>query len=464
MTQDILIVDDEKDIRELVSDILEDEGFSTRTASDSLTAFDAIRARVPSAIILDIWLQGSQLDGLGILETLKNQFPQLPVIMISGHGNIETAISSIRLGAYDYLEKPFKEDKLKTLVRRAIESARLRLENEDLKLRTVHENKLVGESTAINQLNAVIERVAGASSRIFITGPAGCGKELAGRLVHQNSLRKERPFVVLNAASLSQQHMEEELFGVESGDISGVVKKVGLFEKAHGGTLFIDEVGDLPMVIQGKLLRLLQENSFERVNGNARVAVDVRIIASTSKDMDAQIQAGKFREDLFYRLNVVPIAVPALKERREDIKSLAYYFMKRYAHILGVTPHRLAEDAIAVLETCEWPGNVRQLKNIIEWLLIMVPNKEGQLITAVQLPREILSGNKEVNGQEEKNYITLPLKEAREQFEKYYLMIQLERFNGNISRAASFIGMQRSALHRKLKQLKIRTGMDVDGD
>ncbi len=456
MSLDVLVVDDEADIRDLISDILKDDGFSTRLASNSNSALAALNERIPSAIVLDIWLQGSDLDGLGILEKVKSKYPNLPVIMISGHGNIETAINSIKLGAYDYIEKPFKEDRLLRLLRRAIETARLKNENAELRVRGVLENQLVGNSPAVTSLKNAIDRVAATESRVMIAGPAGCGKEIVARLIHQKSKRRNGPFTILNAASISPEKVESELFGLEDDSgFSNNIRKVGTFEKSHGGTLFLDEVADMPLAAQGKILRILQESSFERAGSNKKVSVDVRVIAATNKDLQKEIAEGRFREDLYYRLNVVPIKIPSLKERLGDLIPLANYFIKRCASMLGVAPKTLSQSAVATMEVYDWPGNIRQLRNVIEWLLIMSPEDASE-ITSSMLPPEILSSNPMSSSSGiNPDIMGLPLRAAREIFEREYLATQLQRFGGNISRTASFIGMERSAFHRKLKSLGV---------
>lgn len=462
MSLDILIVDDEKDIRDLVSDILKDDGYNTRVANDSVTALDAVNERVPAAVVLDIWLQGSAMDGLGILESIKQQYPNLPVIMISGHGNIETAINSIKLGAYDYIEKPFKEDRLLRLVRRAIETVKLQNENEQLKIKSGFESHLIGNSSAVTALRTAIDRVAQTESRVMLTGPAGCGKEVVARLIHQKSHRNKGPFVILNAASISPERVEEELFGCEP-NASRPKKIIGTFEKAHGGTLFLDEVADMPLAVQGKILRILQEKSFERVGGNRLVQVDVRVIASTNKNLQKEIDAGRFREDLYYRLNVVPVKIPSLKERRGDLLPLTEYFIKRCVQTLGVAERRISDSAIAAMEIYSWPGNVRQLRNVIEWLLIMAPDDVSVPISSSMLPPEILSNNKiSTSDAMSTDVMGLPLRAAREVFEKQYLTAQLSRFDGNVSRTAAFVGMDRSAFHRKLKTLQIHSNSEEE--
>lgn len=456
MAADILIVDDEEDIRELISDILEDEGYSTRTANSSDAALNALAERVPSALVLDIWLQGSELDGLGVLELVKKKHPDLPVVMISGHGNIETAVNSIQMGAYDFIEKPFKEDRLLLVIKRALENSNLRRENEELRLRSGAEWELVGASAVMNNVRSHIEKVAPTNSRVLITGAPGTGKEVAARMIHAKSRRAKGPFVVLNAAAMSSDWIDAELFGQESRSPAGGAEKIGTLERAHRGTLFIDEVADMPMETQGKILRALQENSFERLHGNRRVEVDVRVIAASNRDLNAEIAAGRFREDLFYRLNVVPLRIPSLKEHREDIPELAQYFLKRAAESAGLSPRKLAEDALAALQNYDWPGNVRQLRNVMEWALIMAPGGNREPIKADMLPSDLFESSMAAFQMDIKHDImALPLREAREMFEKQYLMSQINRFGGNISKTSNFICMERSALHRKLKMLGI---------
>ncbi len=456
MAHDILIVDDEADIRMLIAGVLRDEGYATREAGDSRAAIAAVRARRPSLVILDIWLQGSELDGMGILDVLRREHPNLPVLMISGHGTIETAVSAIKLGAYDFVEKPFKTDRLLVLIERAIEASRLRRENEELRLRTGGAAELVGQSQAIGHIRQAIDRVAPTGSRVLVTGPAGAGKEVVARLVHSHSRRAEGPFVVLNCATMRPERLEVELFGTEAAEGADGRRKVGTFELAHSGTLLLDEVADMPLETQGKIVRALQDQTFERVGGSTRVEVDVRVIASTNRDLTAEMAAGRFREDLFYRLNVVPIRVPSLRERREDIPVLARHFMARSAETSGLPPRGLGEDALAALQAYEWPGNVRQLRNVIDWLLIMAPGDGREPIRADMLPSEIGQTTPAVLRWDKAGEImTLPLREAREVFERQYLLAQLTRFGGNISRTASFVGMERSALHRKLKSLGV---------
>ena len=460
MAHDILIVDDEGDIRSLIAGILEDEGHSTREASNSDEALEGIRARRPSLIIQDIWLQGSRLDGLGVLDAVKLDHPEVPVVMISGHGTIETAVQAIKLGAYDFIEKPFKADRLLLVVDRAIEAARLRRENEELKLRTGGSSgELIGSSTLVVQVRQAIERVAPTNSRILVTGPAGSGKEVVARLIHARSRRVDGPFVVINCAAMHPDRMEIELFGTEHGmDGPDTPRKIGTFEQAHGGTLLLDEVADMPLETQGKIVRVLQDQMFERVGGGKKVEVDVRVVATTNRDLQTEMAAGHFREDLFYRLNVVPVKMPSLRDRKEDIPALSRQFMLMSAAMAGLPPRPISEDALAALQAYDWPGNVRQLRNVVDWLLIMAPGDSREPIRADMLPAEIGAITPAVLRWEKSSEImTLPLREARELFEREYLLSQVNRFAGNISRTATFVGMERSALHRKLKLLGVNT-------
>jgi len=458
MAHDILIVDDEEDIRMLVAGILEDEGYKTSVAADSDAALEALEVSPPPALlILDIWLQGSTLDGMELLNMLRRLHPELPIIMISGHGNIETAVSAIKLGAYDFIEKPFKSDRLLLQITRALEAASLRRENTELKLRVGPEPVLIGESGVVGLLQAAIKKVAPTGSRVMISGPAGSGKEVIARLIHDQSYRRDAPFVVVNSAMMRPESLEQELFGSEQDRSDpNSTRHLGTFERAHGGTLFFDEVADMPLETQGKMVRVIQEQSFERVGSGARVEVDVRVIAASNRNLVAEIEAKRFREDLFYRLNVVPIVVPALRERREDIPKLAKYFMQRAAESSGLPPRVIAAGALAVLQACEWPGNVRQLRNVIEWLLIMSPGTSKDDVTAAMLPPELSAGGSDMSGDQLGGEVMgLSLRDAREVFERKYLSTQLSRFGGNISRTAQFVGMERSALHRKLKSLKV---------
>jgi two-component system nitrogen regulation response regulator NtrX len=455
MAHDILIIDDEADIRELVAGILEDEGFGTRTARDSDSAIAEISARRPSMVFLDIWLQGSKLDGLQLLDIIKMDHPEVPVVMISGHGNIETAVAAIKKGAYDFIEKPFKADRLILVANRALETSRLKREVRELKQLSPVSTSLVGHAPAMNQLRQTVERAAKANSRILIVGPPGSGKEMAARSLHALSARAEGPFVAINAAGIVPEWMESELFGMDQTN-GEQQRKAGALEEAHGGTLFINEVADMPMETQGKILRVLVDQTFQRVGGTTKVNVDVRIVSSTARNLESEIAAGHFREDLFHRLSVVPIRVPPLSERREDIPELVEYFMTQISGATGLPKRRIGEDAMAVLQSHVWPGNVRQLRNNVERLMILAGGEPDAVITADMLPQDVGSmvPAMPTDGKGE-HIMGLPLREAREVFERDYLIAQISRFSGNISRTAEFVGMERSALHRKLKALGV---------
>lgn len=462
MALDILIIDDEADIRDLVSGILEDEGFGTRTAADSDSALAALSERRPSLVILDIWLQGSRLDGLELLSLIKDRDPSLPVIMISGHGNVETAVAAIKRGAYDFIEKPFESDQLLLLVQRATEAERLRRENEELRERAGMDLELTGNSPAINNVRNVLKKVAATGSRVLITGPAGAGKEVAARLLHHWSPRANAPFVVIGAASMEPERVEVELFGLEK---DGVVVKTGLFEQAHGGSLLLDEVGDMPLHTQAKVLRVLTDQVFQRVDGTRNVRVDVRVISASTKDLREEITAGRFREDLFYRLNVVPIRIPALSERREDIPALIDLFLKRLCTQRGRRIPTISDDALAALQAYDWPGNVRQLRNMIERTLILAAGDDITDIELGMLPPEVVAEPAKLFPSEAaQSIMATTLREAREAFEREYLRVQIRRFSGNISRTAAFIGMERSALHRKLKALGLGEDDRAEGE
>jgi two-component system nitrogen regulation response regulator NtrX len=461
MALDILVVDDEADIRELVAGVLEDDGYSTRVAADSDAALLAIADRRPSLVLLDVWLKGSRLDGLELLDEIKRRDATMPVLVISGHGNIDTAVAAIRRGAADFIEKPFEAERLLLLVERATETERLRRENESLRARIGYEDELTGTSSAINGVRATLKRVAPTGSRVLFTGPAGVGKEVAARLLHNWSPRASAPFVVVSAARMTPERVDEELFGIERADHDVVP---GLLERAHGGTLFIDEIADMPLDTQARVLRVLTDQSFVRVQGTRTVKVDVRVVSATSRDLQGEIQAGRFREDFYYRINVVPVHIPALSERREDIPPLVNHFAARYAADRSAAAPVFAVEALAALQAYDWPGNVRQLRNIIERTIILAPASRMNCIEVDMLPPEVRTdadrGTPLMPGG---TVMGAPLREARETFEREYLRIQIRRFSGNISRTAAFIGMERSALHRKLKILGMMDDR-LDGD
>lgn len=449
---DILIVDDERDIRELISDILEDEGYATRKAGSSDECMARLEEAQPALMILDIWLKDSQMDGIDILKTVKRDTPEIPVVIISGHGNVEIAVAAIKQGAYDFIEKPFNIDQLMVVIRRAMETSRLRRENTDLKRRDSGPAEMIGTSAAYRTLVSQLEKVTKSNGRVMLSGPAGSGKEIAARYIHANSGRASAPFITVNCASIEPDRMEEVLFGRESSE-RGV--EPGLLEQAHGGVVFFDEVADMPLGTQSKILRVLVDQQFQRVGGGDKVKVDLRVISATNKDLEAEITAGTFREELYHRLNVVPIAVPSLADRREDIPLLTNHFIAQFNEAQGLPLREVADEAVALMQTMLWPGNVRQLKNLVERVLILGDGSGP--IEAKDLPRE------EEKPQEEGRVVlsgalaTLPLREAREAFEREYLLTQINRFGGNISRTASFVGMERSALHRKLKSLGVVT-------
>ena len=456
MAIEVLVVDDEADIRDLVSGVLEDEGYAVRTAADSNGALSAVEDRRPAMVLLDVWLQGSRLDGIQLLQELKRRDPTLPVLMISGHGNLDTAVAAVREGAIDFIEKPFEAERLIYLVHRATETERLRRENEVLRQQIGHEDQLHGSSVAINTVRATLKRVAPTGSRVLISGPPGVGKEVAARMIHQWSPRARASFIVLSAATMSPERVEAELFGSEEG---GAVRP-GLLEHAHGGTLFLDEIADMPLTTQGKILRVLTDQSYTRVGGQRPVKVDVRVLSATSRNLQDEIAAGRFREDLFYRLNVVPVRLPALRERREDIPELVSNFLTRIAAERRLALPTVSEEAMAALQAHEWPGNIRQLRNIIERTLILAPGDRVACIEVDLLPAEIVDQQGSANAGPAMAIMGSPLREARESFEREYLRIQIRRFSGNISRTATFIGMERSALHRKLKALGIADKRD----
>jgi two-component system nitrogen regulation response regulator NtrX len=436
MGHDILIVDDERDICTLIAGILEDEGHTARRAHNSTEAIDAVRQRRPALVILDVWLQGSELDGLQLLEVIRREEPPVPVVMISGHGTIDTAVSAIKTGAYDFIEKPFKADRLLLVVDRAIEADRLRRENASLRRRAGGEVTFVGSSGAAANMRSQLDRVAPTGSRVLITGPSGAGKETVARLIHQGSKRADGPFVVVNCSAMPAERLELELFGTDGESAADSLRVSGAFEMAHGGTLVLKEVADLPVPLQSRLARVLQEQSFTRDGGTTKVEVDVRVLASTAHALQDEIAAGTFREELFHRLNVVGLRVPPLSERREDIPEVANDLLQRVADATGLPARPIGEDTLAALQ----------------------PSGGGP-IRADALPNDVSEDAPSVLRWEKGGEIMqLPLRDAREVFEREYLLAQVTRFGGNISRTATFVGMERSALHRKLKSLGLHGG------
>ena len=461
MALDVLIIDDEADIRDIISDILKDEGFTSRSVASSEQAFKSISEKTPNAIILDIWLQGSDLDGLGILEIVKKQYPLMPVVVISGHGTIETAVSAIKIGAYDYLEKPFTHDKLMIVLKRACESAKLRRENIDLKSRVIDKTEFVGNATITTRLKGEIEKVAPTSGRVMIHGAVGSGKELASRLIHKKSRRANGSFIVFSPTSMSPNKIQQELFGdSERHDTNSFYdKRISVLEAANNGTLYIDEVGDLPNLAQNRLLKFLKDQILTK-SENKSIKLDVRLITSTTKDLQVEIAHGRFRQDLYYRLNVVPLSVPILAERKEDIPLLVKYFVTQLSKFSGLKERQFSDEAIAALQAYNWPGNVRQLRNVIEWTLIMNPPSAGVMekIKSDMLPQDVINNSVNISKPDTNlDMMSMPLREAREVFERQYLTAQMNRFNNNISKTSTFVGMERSALHRKLKTLNIHT-------
>lgn len=464
----ILVVDDEADIRSLISGILEDEGYAVASAANSQKTFEHLETNIPDLVILDIWLQNSELDGVEILKVLRKRYPDMPVIMISGHGTIETAVSSIKIGAYDFIEKPFKSDRLILMIRRALEAAELKKENTSLKEIAGQKGNvsLTGKSQAIQGVRQMIERVAQTNSRVMITGEPGTGKETAARLIHKISGRQKRPIIIVNCATMHPDHIEEEIFGVEKG---GEILH-GLFEQANGGTLLFDEISDMPMETQGKLVRILQEQTFNRVGGNKQISVDIRFLAASNRNLEDLIERGTFRKDLYYRLNVVPLHMPRLKDRIQDVPELVKIFAKEIESQSGLMPKTFTPKLMSALQSYEWPGNIRQLRNAIEWMMIMSGPQTSRICVEF-LPQNLGYAQSQKSDVNTKTSIQMmpeimskPLREAREEFERHYLLSQIKKFDGNISKTAKFVGMERSALHRKLKLLQVTNSQENGED
>jgi len=459
---DILIVDDEEDICRLIADILKDEGYEPRYVKDSLSALEELADRQPSLLLLDIWLEGSQLDGLGILEIVSKKYPNIPVLMISGHGNIETAVNSIIMGAYDFIEKPFKEERLVLACQKAIENAELKRTNQILQSKIIPEDEFIGNSAVINALMGIVEKYAATKSRVFLTGETGSGKKHMARVFHNNSDLKDRPLIIFSPASYKPEQLEEVIFGKGidgEGSFSSAMPKESIFEAAKGGTLVIDEVTNLPLEIQGKMLKALATNKYKRMGSEKEYPINCRIISTTSRDMDAEVAEGRFKGDFYHRLNVVPVAMPPIRERRDDIPLLCNYFLEKYAEISGKAAKTLSEEALSVIQSYEWPGNIRQLRNVVEWITIMSPKTDNEIIEVSSLANDIFSSVPNIPGSDQiennVDIMSMPLRDARELFEKQYLLAQVNRFGGNISKTSAFIGMERSALHRKLKSLNV---------
>ncbi len=454
MSIDVLVVDDEADIRDLVSDILKEEGFTTKTAANSMQALKILHEKTPSAIILDIWLQGSELDGLGVLEIVKKRYPLMPVIVISGHGTIETAVNAIKMGAYDYLEKPFSHDKLVILLKRACEATKLKRENLDLKSKVINKTELIGNSHITAKLKSDIEKAALATSRVFIQGKIGSGKELAARLIHKKSKRASGPFVIFSPVCMDPDRIHQELFkGIDNQDI----RRPSILEVANSGTLYIDEISGLPVSVQVNLLKFLQDQMFHKPGGKP-IKLDIRVIAATSKTIQEEISKGEVLEDLYHRLNVISLKVPSLYERKDDMSVLVKYFVKQLSKFSGLKTREFSDETIAAFQVYSWPGNIRQLRNVIEWTLIMnsLSSNNNQVIKPTMIPPEILvNGSSPAKQEDNVDIMIMPLREAREVFEKQYLAAQMHRFNNNISKTSAFVGMERSALHRKLKLLNL---------
>ena len=456
MSEEILIVDDESDIRSLLSLTLEDEGFSTVQAANAEQARDIVSKRLPSCAILDIWMRDSDMDGLGLLSWCKEIYPDMPILMISGHGTISTAVEAIRNGAYDFIEKPFKAERLILTVRRALQAKRLEIENQLLRARTAvyKEPDFIGNAPKIKQLKNDIEKIAPTSSRVLIQGRPGSGKETVARLIHNRSSRSEHPFVVVSCSRLTGEKADAELFGSENFPYGRRI--VGLLEQAHLGTLYFDEISDLSANMQARILRAVTEQRFRRIGGMSEIISDVRIISATNENPQEMIEKGKLREDLYYRLAVVNIYVPELSQRRGDISLLAKHFVQQQSELLGKNPVKLGEDLLNALRALPWPGSVRQLKNVIETIMILSSDENKDPLGVSALPEFNTNNNTSDEGQMlNEVFMSYSLREAREKFERAYLISQMKRFDGNITQMAKFIEMERSALYRKLKSVGV---------
>ena len=451
MRNEILVVDDNSDIRLLISNILREKNFSVREAANFDQALIEIKKKMPDAAVIDVKLDKGDKDGIELLTSMKKIDDDVPVIMISGHANVQMAVDSLKLGAFEFMQKPFSAERLLNFVYRAIENVDLKKEKRILESKLFHSYDIVGESQKILKVKDLISKLANTESRVFVTGPAGSGKELVARQIHKKSSRADKPFVVVNGALLDPEKYELELFGSENRD--GTINQ-GFFEKAKDGTLLIDEVSEIPLETQAKILRVLIEQKFKRVNGSKEINVDVRIVSTSSKVIREEVDKGNFREDLYHRLNVVPIDLPPLKDRTEDIPLLLNYFSKKISELNGITESKLDTD-FDLFYKYDWPGNVRELRNLVERISILSVNEKK--ININSLVNDALSQkSSDIPEDSYENVLSYPLKEAREKFEKNYLTSQLKKNKGNISKTAEFVGMERSALHRKLKTLGIK--------
>jgi two-component system nitrogen regulation response regulator NtrX len=452
MQRTILVVDDEESIRQSLSGILMDEGFEVLTAGSGEEAIRLAEEEMPNLILLDIWLPG--MDGIEALKYIKTEFPVIPVIMMSGHGTIETAVKATKLGAFDFIEKPLSLEKMILIINHALDMLRLEEENKLLKQKLTHEYELTGDSPPIQELKETISIVSPTNAWILIMGENGTGKELVARAIHRNSRRVHKPFVEVNCAAIPEELIESELFGHEKGAFTGATaKKRGKFDLAHEGTIFLDEVADMSQKVQAKTLRILQEKTFERVGGNRLITTDVRVIAATNKDLEREMEEGRFRQDLYYRLNVIPLKIPPLRERKEDIPLLVKRFLLEFSMKEGEEEKTISDEAVALLMEHNWPGNVRELKNIIERLVIMTP---GKVIMAEDIPL-LVKGSLDVSVKRLPASTLDSFRAAKMDFEKQYIASKLREFEGNISKTAEAIGLERSNLHRKIKSY----GLDV---